>query len=354
MRPKELTTVLTQAFQAGEQILVKGPPGYGKTAVIGGAAAKAGLDLIITHPAVSDPTDYKGFPARDGDHATFLPFGELHRALTATRPTVFFVDDLGQASEAVQKALMQLLWGRRLNGHRLPDHVTFVGATNDVRQMSGVSGLIEPVKSRWTSILTLEGHVDDWVEWALDAQVPEVLVAFMRSAEAVGTDGQHLLYAFKASKELENSPCPRTWEHVGRMFARGVRHFELFAGAVGKPAATQFLSFVELAEKCPGLEEIMLDPDGTEIPEKASLQCLLSTAIGRALTAGNIGQFMRYLWRMPQPMRILSLQDTLRKLADDATLPPDKRDARRKAKTQLRETGAFTQWAIKEGSLLTL
>lgn len=352
MRPTHLVRNLVDAFRAGDQILVKGPPGYGKTALIKQAAEQAGMEMILTHPAVADPTDYKGFPARDGDHATFLPFGELWRAIKATRPTVFFVDDLGQAAESVQKALMQLTWGRRVNGHVLPDHVTFVGATNDVRQMSGVTGLLEPVKSRWTSIITLEGHPDDWVSWALDVGLPAILPAFMRSAESTLPDGQHLLYAFKPTKEIENSPCPRTWEFVGRMYARGVRDFEMIAGAVGKPAATQFLAFVELAERCPGLESILMDPDGTEIPEKASLQCLVSTAIGRALNPSNIAQFMRYLWRLPQPMRILCLQDVTRRHAPKAGESPESSAARQASIKALRETASYTQWVVKEGALL--
>lgn len=353
MRPKELISVLIQCIHAREQVLVKGPPGYGKTAVVKAAAEAAEAVTIITHPAISDPTDYKGFPARaeDGEHATFLPFGELWRAMNADRPTVFFVDDLGQSSEAVQKALMQLLHGRRCNGHALPEHVIFMGATNDVRQMSGVTGIIEPVKSRWTSILSLDGHVDDWVEWALNAGMPPALVAFMRQPESTLPDGQHVLYAFKATRELTNSPCPRTWEAVGRLLNRGIRNFELFAGAVGAAAATQFWAFLEVADKCPGLEEILLDPDGTAIPEGASLQCLVSTAIGRALNAQNIGQFMRYLWRMPQPFRLLSLQDVVRKHNDAAGSVEEK--ARRKiAFTRLRESAAFTAWGVKEGGLL--
>lgn len=353
MRPKELTNILVQCIHAREQVLIKGPPAYGKSAVVKLATDIAGCDIITTHPAISDPTDYKGLPSRapEGDHGVFLPFGELWRAIRSDKPTVFFVDDLGQASETVQKALMQLLHGRRLNGHVLPDHVIFMGATNDVRQMSGVTGIIEPVKSRWSSILTLDGHVDDWVEWAINAGMPPVLVAFMRQPESVLPDGSHLLYAFKPTRELTNSPSPRTWEALGRMLNAGLKNFELFAGAVGAPAATQFWSFLEMVEKCPGLEEILLDPDSTPIPDGASLQCLVATAIGRALTDQNIGQFMRYLWRMPQAFRILTLQDTIRKHNTQGVAAPEAAK-RQRSIAKLRETAAYTQWCVKEGALL--
>ena len=104
-------------------LLVTGAPGIGKSDVLAQAATRANAHLILSHPAVSDPTDVKGLPwvAADAKHATFLPFGELDRALNATEPTVWFLDDLGQATPAVQASYMQLLLARRVNGHALPD-----------------------------------------------------------------------------------------------------------------------------------------------------------------------------------------------------------------------------------------
>ena len=116
---------------------------------------------------MNDPTDYKGLPAlpRPGDtEATFIPFGELSRAINATRPTVWFFDDLGQASPAVQAACMQLVLARRINGHALPDCITFVACTNRRADRAGVSGILEPVKSRFVSIVNLEPDIDSWCQ----------------------------------------------------------------------------------------------------------------------------------------------------------------------------------------------
>ncbi len=345
MRPKELHHQLTAAFANHEQILVKGPPGVGKTAIISAAAEAAGRHLVLMHPAIADPTDFRGLPARaaNGTEATFLPFGDLAALLTTKQPTVCFVDDLGQAPESVQKALMQLLHGRRLNGLRLPDHVTFVGATNDVRQQSGVTGLIEPVKSRWSAIVTLDGHVDDWTAWALtQPHIPPVLIAFLRSPEAQNpTSNCALLFDWKPSREITNSPCPRTWEAVGRMLHRGCRHHEMLAGAVGTPAAAQLTAFLEVADKCPGMAEIMLDPEGTPVPDSPSLAALVATAIGRCLDPKTITSLFRYLWRMPQPYRILSVGDAHRRLAGNP-----------KGLQAITETRPYVDWAVREGSLL--
>ena len=104
MKPSQLTTFLASAIAAKAPILITGAPGIGKSALVEQAAREAGADMILSHPAVADPTDAKGLPWAnpDSESATFLPFGELAQALKAERPTVWFLDDLGQAPPAVQ------------------------------------------------------------------------------------------------------------------------------------------------------------------------------------------------------------------------------------------------------------
>lgn len=109
MRPSELTTLLAGSIPAGLPLLIVGAPGVGKSQIVEAAAKSAGADLITSHPAVSDPTDAKGLPwvAADHESARFLPFGELARAVKATTPTVWFLDDLGQAPPAGARHLVR-------------------------------------------------------------------------------------------------------------------------------------------------------------------------------------------------------------------------------------------------------
>src|SRR5277367_501632 len=127
MNPKQLSTFLAAAIPARLPVLITGAPGVGKSDIVEQSTLASNADLLLSHPAVSDPTDAKGlpWPKKGESEATFLPFGELARALKATKPTVWFLDDLGQASPAVQASYMQLLLARRVNGHVLPDCVTF-------------------------------------------------------------------------------------------------------------------------------------------------------------------------------------------------------------------------------------
>jgi len=51
---------------------------------------------------------------------------------------------------------MQLILGRCINGHKVSDHVTFLAATNKKSDRAGVSGILEPVNSRFAAIVELQ------------------------------------------------------------------------------------------------------------------------------------------------------------------------------------------------------
>src|SRR5204862_2880106 len=118
MRAQQMRAFLAHSFQHRQKPLIKGKPGIGKTDIVTQACEDIDAQLYISHPAVSDPTDYKGMPAivDAGTRAEFLPFGDLNKLIQANKLTVSFLDDLGQASNAVQAAVMQLVHGRQVNG----------------------------------------------------------------------------------------------------------------------------------------------------------------------------------------------------------------------------------------------
>jgi len=108
MKPSELSAFLSTTLNARLPILLKGAPGIGKTDIIKQACTAASQHLIISHPVVSDPVDYKGFPFVIDNEAHFLPFGDLNQLIKTQTPTTYFLDDLGQAPASVQAAAMQL------------------------------------------------------------------------------------------------------------------------------------------------------------------------------------------------------------------------------------------------------
>lgn len=288
--------------------LIKGKPGIGKSDIIEQACNDAGAELIISHPVVSDPTDFKGLPFADKNgEAHFLPFGDLNKLIHAKKPTVFFLDDLGQAPAAVQAACMQLILARRINGHHVSKEVTFIAATNRKEDKAAVSGLLEPVKSRFASIVELEVDTNDWVKWALTkGNMPTELIAFVRFRP-------ELLSDFKPTKDIVNSPSPRTIHYIGKMQNAGLPadlQFEAFKGAAGEAFAAEYKAFLDIFKNLPNIDQIFLNPDSVPVPTEPAVQYAVSGALASRINDVNATNAFSYINRLPVEIGVACVKDT--------------------------------------------
>jgi hypothetical protein len=307
MKPSELLKVLAKAIPARLSVLIKGAPGVGKTEVESLAASLVKHRNFIFHPAVSDPTDYKGLPGIVDGRAEFLPYGDLRVLLEAREPTVAFLDDLGQAPAAVQAAVMQLILARRVNSQAVSDHVVFLAATNRREDRAGVTGILEPVKSRFAAILQLDPDLDDWCRWAFDHDMPAELIAFLRFRPGL------LLDANPPTSDIVNRPCPRNWAWAGKWLNAKVDNVEVLAGAVGEGAAAELAGFLRVCRDLPSVDGILLDPDGSAVPREPGALYAVSTALAARATADNGGRVVRYARRLPQEFGVLTIRDAYRR-----------------------------------------
>ncbi len=321
MRPSELRTFLTSAFTARLPILITGSPGIGKSDIVASAAHDVGADLIISHPVVSDPTDAKGlpWPDKEASEAKFLPFGDLARAIKATKPTVWFLDDLGQAPPSVQASYMQLLLARRVNDHVLPECVTFVAATNRRTDRAGVTGVLEPVKSRFASIVGLDVHLDDWCAWALNANIQPEVISFLRFRP-------ELLCKFEPSADLTNSPVPRGWAHVSKLMTHGCAHTETLGGAVGAGAAGEFTAYLKTYKQLPDIDALLANPEepglmnayaGVKLPTDPAVLYAMVTALAMRASSATAAALIviaeRLMGKGRGEFAALLLRDTVRR-----------------------------------------
>jgi MoxR-like ATPase len=156
MKASNLKVVLTESLKAGLRILIVGQPGMGKSALTNEVKADLNYPLYTLYSSISDPTDFKGIPCIVNGEGRILPFEELALILNATSPVIVFLDDFGQGAPAVQAAQMSFLDKCLLNSN-----IRIVAATNRREDRAGVSGLLEPVKSRFDSIINMEFDMDD-------------------------------------------------------------------------------------------------------------------------------------------------------------------------------------------------
>ncbi len=332
MKPSILKQALSLAIANRMPALIVGAPGIGKSDIVAQASEDAGAELIISHPVVSDPTDYKGLPFVVDGHAEFLPFGELRKITETQRPTVFFLDDLGQAPVSVQAACMQLLLARRINGHRVSDTVTFLAATNRRQDKAGVQGILEPVKSRFAAILNLEPDLDDWVTWALDNGMPVELIAHNRFRPEYIS-----MTAWKPSPDMVNSPSPRTIARIGQWMNTNPPtdlEYELYAGAAGEAYAADLLGFLKIFRNLPSIDLILMNPETEKVPTDPATLYAVCAALASKASQQTFGNIIKYANRMTPEFSVMLVRDIIGKTRS------------------LVNTKAFIEWSTKHSNVL--
>lgn len=327
MKPSRIKHCLTLGFQHRHQYLIYGSPGTAKTDIVKSAAHDAKVDLVLEHPAVADPTDAKGLPGIGPDGAHFYPIGFVKRLLAAEKPTVCLLDDFGQAPHAVQAAYMQLIHGKRLNGHTLPDCVSFCIATNSSDDRAGVNAILEPVKSRFHAILKMDVDLEEWCLWAFGAGIKEEVIAFLKFRT-------ELLHKFEPTRELRNTPSPRTWHHLSDLFKAGITDKDVLGGAVGDGAAAEFLGFLRVYQSLPDLEKILTAPMAAPLVKDPGAKYAVAVGLVRRAKAKNLGNIIAYLGRIEVEFQVLALRDILRTNASAC------------------ECAAFNEWAAKNEAVL--
>jgi hypothetical protein len=328
----KLFKALTWAFSKRKPVLLTGAPGIGKTDIIMAAAKAAGMNIIVSYPVTSDPTDFKGFPYPDasGKFANFLPYGDLLALTQCTEPTIFFLDDLGQAPLSVQAACMHLILGRHINGHKVPDCITFAAATNRKGDRAAVTGFIEPLKSRFASIIPLEVDHKDWINWALTNNMPFELIAYVNFQPSIFDDAQ-------PSNDIENTVRPRTLASVGNAINDNLPddlQYDWIAGAAGTDFAVKFCAFLKMYKQLPDLNAIILDPLNANVPDQVDLRYAIITGLSKKMNDVNIEPIVEYLNRMPAELGTAAIQLAIKRDKD------------------LAKTRGFVNWCQKNGEIL--
>lgn len=329
MTPKELTQSLMKAIPAGLPILIVGQPGCGKTSVVEQVCESLGYDLFISHPAVADPTDYKGQPCIVDGLAEFLPYGDLRQLMETEEPTVCFLDDLGQASQSVQKALMQLVGGRQVNGKKISDTVVFMAATNRREDRAGVNGILEPLKSRFKSIFHLDICVPDWIEWALENKTHMGVIGWIHYNPG-------MLSSWKPTADIVNGGCPRTVVAASDLIKADLDSFEHLKGAVGEVEGASLKGFLQVYNNLPDLDEILEHPESTDVPQEPSALYATAVALVEKANKKNMKAIVTYARRFP------------RQMADVAVFMVD---SIRKSKPKIQNTAAYIDWVTDHSDM---
>jgi hypothetical protein len=321
MQTRNVGEFLKYAIPRNKSALLVGPPGIGKTDIVTSVAKDLGYDLVLSHAVVEDPTNYKGLGAIVDGKAVWLPFGNLRQIVETKKPTVFFLDDLGQAPQAVQSAIMQLVLSRRVDEHKVSDTVAFVAATNGKGHRAGVGNFLEPLKDRFT-IIKVEPNVDDWINWALGNDMPAEMIAFIKYRPHFLTswpqenDDQKTLtektaQLSKAAQTMGKIATPRGIARIGKHLVDGLPknlEYDTFVGDTGEAFATEVLGFLKVFRSLPNPDLVLMHPETAEIPEDPATMYALCGALAHRASETSISRIVTYGNRLKDAFSVLLIQ----------------------------------------------
>lgn len=304
MKASQIVKPLTVALRLNMPVLVLGTPGVGKSDVLKQTVGILQWDLLILHGVVKDPTDFTGLPAtgnmklKDGSTklvADFIPYGDLLQMIEADKPLVVFFDDLGQAPVSVQAAIMQIILERQINGKKISPHVRFIAASNFKKDGAGVSGLITPLISRFGLIVEMEVDAGDWIDWAIKADMPLELIAYIRHApkELNGFDPA------KSGKDMKPFAVPRTIAFLGEWMKAGVFDLDVWCGVVGPGFAPAFHAFWKIASSLGNLpDEILAAPKKARVPVEKDVLNFVIVALSVRANAKTFPKILLWAARL--------------------------------------------------------
>ena len=324
MKASAVFSALRTLVAARQPVFIWGGPGIGKSAVVRQLAEVLKMPLQDVRALLLDPVDLRGLPFLGNDGRSKWATPEF---LPKEGSGILFLDELNAAPAMVQAGCYQLVLDRKLGEYTLPDGWAIVAAGNRDSDRAVTTRMPTPLRNRFVH-LEFEVDLQEWSEWALQAGIRPEVIAFLRFRP-------ELLSAF--DRDANAFPSPRSWEFVSRILDakpdQSIEH-ELFAGAVGTGAATEFSAFLRMFRDLPNIDAILLNPQKEPVPENAAAQYAVASALARCASDTNFDRICVYVNRMPTEFRVLCVRD--------ASL----------REPGIRHTASYTKWAIENHHVL--
>lgn len=225
---------------------------------------------------------------------------------------IVFLDEIPSGSRNTQAAAYQPMQDRVIAAKKLKSGWSVVGAGNRLSDGGVVNPMPTPLANRMRHV-TAESDPEGWDQWAFEHNMPLELMAFIRyRPELLNTFDEYV----KKKMEGMAFATERSWHMVGDDINSGMPEdilYEMVTGTVGKGPGTEFMAFRQIWKDMVDPQEILIDPQGAPVPDKASAQYAIATALASRATPDNMDAVVTYFDRLPPSMSVLGVKDVQRK-----------------------------------------
>jgi hypothetical protein len=268
VKPSDLRAEINYAFKRKRPVFIWGPPGVGKSDIIGSITQEINGFLIDLRLALMEPTDLRGIPfynALTGKMEWATPSDLPDEELASQfEHIVLFLDEMNQAPQSVQAAAYQLILNRRLGSYKLPDNVLIVAAGNRESDRGVSYRMPSPLANRFVH-LEITVDFEDWQMWALQNKIHPDVVGYL-------TSNKMDLFNFVPASASRAFATPRSWTFVSELLPKegemisDDRLHDLLAGTVGDGVATKFMAHRAMSGQLPNPTDI-LEGRVTKLPK---------------------------------------------------------------------------------------
>ena len=309
--PSSLESTLEAAILTRTPMILWGPPGVGKTALVHAVARRLALPVETVIASIREPSDFSGLPViHNGGVALHPPIWA--QRLAQAGHGLLFLDELSCCAPATAAALLRIILERVVGDLPLPDGVAVVAAANPPDQAAGGWDLPGPLANRFTHLqFTLDPLT--WSDafptyWGAPPAVlgldesawarQRILVAAFIRRKPV------LLLALPKEESARGGawPSPRTWDAASRHLAAcqalqmtGETEALLVAGAVGEGPALELLAYRRELD-LPDPEAVLAHPESLVVPERSDRAFAVFAAVTAAVLARNTPARWRAGW----------------------------------------------------------
>ncbi len=302
MFPQEVAVTLSTLFKQNSRnvvIFLQGPPGIGKTAVVGQAAKCAAKELRTFALPTCESVDLRGLP--------MIENGVTRWASPMPRDGegILLLDELPSAAPDVQVSAHHLVHAEPGSDMSLPAGWHLVLTGNRASDKTHYRAISAPLRNRIVTI-NCEPDISQWSQWAMDSGISPIIVGFLRWRP-------ELLIA----KEIPGEgafPSPRSWEAISNILALQMSSTierEMILGAIGEGASIEFEAYLRTARELPAIEAILESQSKAPLPKSPAQLYALATSLAQ-YTRERKKSAMTYVSRMPAEFALLYVLDVRR------------------------------------------